>query len=238
MSTEYDNIDRIGGTYLDYRNETERLLEIYTHKQYVKCVERLLKLTNMTNRQRVVDLGCSYGAWLEDLKQMGFKEIVGVDISQSRLDQAKERYNETYCCNANHLPFPSNSERCIISNNMLIHVLQDSDKLNVFREIIRVLAPDGVFIFNVGNAYGYGYDSDKTVGHCRFSTPETISNLLRQSGLKITYMTPAFYMVPRVGAHPKFARFSANFMFFVTDKILSLINNTSKAKVLYFATSV
>jgi len=53
------------------------------------------------------------------------------------------------------LPFEDNSIECIISNNVLVYVLQDDDKIRIFNEIKRVLKKDGLLIFNFPSVKAY-----------------------------------------------------------------------------------
>lgn len=234
--TEYDNIEIIGGTYLDGKNPTEQHLSTYYHLSEIKVVKKLLQRTGLKSFDRVVDLGCSVGVWLSDYKNLGFSKVVGIDISEDRLKKATESgYDETHCCNAYNLPFKSDSKKCIISNDVLVHVLQDEDKLRIFKEIKRVLADDGVFIFNFPNAKAYGYSSDTTYTYCRLNRLNTILSLLNNAGLKARYIMPAFFAIPRVGAHPRFAKVFSKYIFPFIDNILTPIVSVEKARHIYVA---
>ena len=235
MGTEYDHVENIGRTYESFNNPTEKVMHQYYHRQEVKTVTNLLKKMNLKNYETLVDLGSSHGFWYNNYKNMGFKKLIGIDISEERVRQAKQRgYDKVHACNAYELPFENESKSCIISNNVLVHVLQDSDKLRILNEVKRVLKKDGIFIFSIANAKGHGYNSDATSGVCRFSIPQTILNLLDNSGLFFEYIIPSFYASPRIGAHPYFARFSTKIVFPISDFLLKSVKNLSTVKVLYF----
>lgn len=236
MSTEYDNIDVIGTTHEISRNETDRKMNGYYHKQELASVIELLEQMKLENFEQVIDLGCSIGTWYGDYRRLGFKHIIGIDISEERLEIAKKRgYDETHCCNAYKLPFENDSQNYIISNDVLVHVIQDSDKSKIFDEIFRILKKNGIFIFNVANASGFGKKTDTTVGYCRYNTIKTISDLINNSGLKIEFILPSYYTYPRIGAHPYFVSLSTSIIFPFIDYILKSKNNTSLSKVIYFA---
>jgi len=235
LDTEYNNVKNIGRTYESYDSPTEKLMHQYYHSQETKTVAKLLKKMNNKNFETLLDLGSSHGYWYKNYKKMGFKKLVGIDISPERVKQAKQRgYDEVHSCNAYDLPFDDESFSCVISNNVLVHVLQDSDKLKIFNEIKRVLKKNGIFIFSIANASGYGFKTDTTRKTSRMNTPKTIQNLLDSSDLKTEYIMPSFYTYPRVGAHPFFASFSTKIIFPITDCLLRIMKNLSIVKVLYY----
>lgn len=235
MGTEYDNIDIIGVTHEIHDNDTDRLMNGYYHKQEVNTVKSLLSRIKNLSYDDVLDLGCSIGTWYDDYKNFGFKKVLGIDISKERADKAKARgYDEIHICNAYELPFENESRNCIISNDVLVHVLQDSDKLKIFKEVKRVLTNTGIFIFNIANAGGFGFNEDTTVKYCRMNKWETISDLIHQSGLYLEKMEPSYYAIPRVGANPKFVNMSTQYIFPLIDVLLKKVNNLKSSKVVYF----
>ena len=236
MPTEYDNIDVIGTTHEISKDNTEGKMNDYYHRQELSTVKELLKRIKFFQYDQLIDLGCSIGTWFNDYKNMGFKRIIGIDISEERLQIAKKRgYDEVHCCNAYELPFEGETQNCIISNDVFVHVLQDSDKLKIFKEIFRVLKQNGIFIFNFGNSSGNGFTKDTTKKYCRYNTNETISDLINSSNLKIEFLRPSYYTYPRIGAHPYFVTLSTSIFFPLIDKILKSRNNLSLSKVNYFA---
>ena len=237
MPTEYDNIDVIGTTHESSKNSTEEKMNSYYHKQEVSTVKELLQKLHSGNFESIIDLGCSVGTWYADFKNFGFKEIIGIDISKERAEIAKKRgYNEVHVCNAYELPFNANSKSCVISNDVLIHVLQDDDKLRIFKEVKRILKKDGIFIFNIANANGFGYDEDTTVNYCRFNTKETITKLIQDAGFKNEFILPSYYIIPLIGAHPYLVRLFTSILFPFVDAFFKKMNKINSAKVIYFGT--
>jgi len=235
MTTEYDYIEIIGRTHETYRHKTDQIMNKYYHKQETATVQKLLDNLMPKSRNSVIDLGTSVGFWLADYKCFGFKKVFGIDISEERAKKAQERgYDEVHVCNAYNMPFENESHSCVVSNDVLVHVLQDSDKLKIFKEVYRILKPGGVFIFNIPNAYGFGHTDSITTGYCRFNTLDSIKKMLIESKLKIKKILPSYYVVPRIAAHPRSVKFSSNIIFPITDNILTKMKNFSKAKVVYF----
>ena len=235
MPTEYDYIDIIGTTHEIAKNFADEKMNEYYHKQEVRMVQKLVQKMNLTNYENVIDLGCSIGTWYPDYKKLGFKRIVGIDISEERANEAKKRgYDEVHICNASKLPFENESVEIIISNDVLVHVLQDSDKLKIFQEVKRILKNGGIFIFNFANANGNGFQSDTTKEYCRWNTIQTMSTLIKESGLNTEFIIPGYYAMPRIGAHPKAVSFSTTVVFPILDLLLQNARNFSLSKVIYF----
>lgn len=232
--TEYTYKKIIGRTCETFSTDYEKSILDYYHKQELSSIIELIKKMGLENFDQIVDLGCSVGVWYDDFKNLSFKRIIGVDISEERAALAKKRgFDDVHVCNAYDMPFETNSQHCIVSSDVFVHVLQDSDKLKIFNEVKRVLHKNGIFIFNFPNAIGFGYNDDTTREYERYNKIETISNLVKKSGLKIEFIIPSYYTVPRIAAHPKVAKFSSKFVFPLFDSILKAQKNFSKAKVIY-----
>jgi len=235
MPTEYDNIDLIGTTHEYFKDSVEQKMKNYYHKQEVSSVEILLSKLNFKNYDTMIDLGCSIGTWYNDFKKMKFQKILGVDISEKRAKIAKKRgYDQIHICNAYDLPFDDKSQSCVISNDVLIHVMQDDDILKILKEVYRILLNDGVFIFNFGNSKGLTTKNNK-MDFCKFRRIETFQNMINQTNFKIELIIPSYFAIPRVGAHPKFVMFSTKIIFPSIDRIFKALNFSSFAKVIYFA---
>lgn len=234
MPTEYDYIEKIGTTYESSNNPEVKKINDYFHKKQVKVVSNLIKKLQLKDYSKVVDLGCSDGGWLDDYKAMKFLKVVGIDISSERAQKAKKRgYSETYVNNAYDLPFENNSISCIISNGMIVHVINDSDRLKIFKEIKRVLQKDGIFIFNFANSRARGFNENFNKEYCRFSTIDAIKKLIKESELSIEHIVPCYYIYPRIGTTKKLVSISTKILFPITNYLLQQFNNTNLSEVIY-----
>jgi SAM-dependent methyltransferase len=91
---------------------------------------------------------------------MGYK-VIGIDLS-SRMVEAADAETRRVGLNidfrvmdARHLDFPANSFDCaLFSNNGMDHIPGYGEKLNLFRQVLRVLKPGGIFIFSVHRIWG------------------------------------------------------------------------------------
>jgi len=234
VQTENDYKDIIGTTFETYDNITEQRVMQYHHKQELVTVKGLMEKMNISNFDQIIDLGCSDGSWYNDFKSMGFKKLIGIELSTERAEKARKRgYDEVFNCNAKKTPITSDSTEFIISNNAFVHILQDEDKIQVLNEIRRVLSKNGVFIMNFANSTGYGHKKNTTVKYISYITLNTMKKLVQESGLKIEHIVPCYYRIPRIGANPKLAKFFTKVIFPCVDRFLKSVGNRKNAKVIY-----
>lgn len=146
--TEYDNVKIIGGTYEDTGDRSNQGYNLYDRDSRWRLVHKLL---DGVPRGRVLDDGCSIGAWAPFLAQEGFKERYGIDISKERLEKAKSRGYVTQMASTTKLPFKDNYFDAVLCIDVLVHMLQRKDRQAAMREAARVLRPGGTFILSVAS---------------------------------------------------------------------------------------
>ena len=105
---------------------------------------------NCLPTSRVLDVGCGPGNLLEMLDA---DKLIGVDISPTLLEQAKNRLSnksnvELLQANAENLPFPDNSFDRIVCSEVLEHCLHPEE---VVAEIHRVAKPGARVVITVPN---------------------------------------------------------------------------------------
>lgn len=112
--------------------------------------ERILVHLRSDTATAVLDLGAGAGI----VEQMNFKglaaSVCGVDldprvVSNPMLDEGR-------VANADGIPYEDNRFDVVFSDNVLEHL---DEPLNVFREVVRVLKPGGVFLFKTPNKWHY-----------------------------------------------------------------------------------
>ena len=104
---------------------------------------------------RVLDLGCGNGATAITLSARQGCHVTGVDLSGVRIGNAQKaresqslqaKQNLTFQkASATALPFPDGSFTHVWSQAVIYHV---PDKQTVLKEVHRVLAPDGIMVFD------------------------------------------------------------------------------------------
>lgn len=98
---------------------------------------------------RLLDCGCGPGSITIDLAEIVTSgEVVGIDISESQIEQARNSAKERgisnvrfETANINELPFPENSFDAIFSHAVLEHL---GNPLGALKEMCRVLKSGGI----------------------------------------------------------------------------------------------
>lgn len=111
--------------------------------------EQLLDRADLRDGQQVLEIGCGTGNLLTALGRRGLKvEALGIDPDPAALKRARRkatraklaiRYEQAF---AGALPLPDASVDRVLSSLMLHH-LDDDERLRTLREIRRVLRPGG-----------------------------------------------------------------------------------------------
>ena len=223
---EYGNVNEIGNSFKDWNTDTEKYLLGYYHKAQTKVAQIFLKQYSISE---LVDLGCGEGHWFDFYKKLGIKKLIGIDISKERLKIAKKvGYDILHCCNAYELPFKDNTVSNIVSNNMILHVLDDEDRNKIFQEIKRVLKKDGFFLFS------FPPSSNHNKSYFKTTKTKDMQRIIEENGLCVKSKKPVYFTWPLKGAHPKFAKFSSHYIFPITDNLLKFFIDIDKSKLVYF----
>jgi len=106
---------------------------------------------SLNNVQKILDIGCGYGAYTKLLKKYG-KVVVGIDISQECIFEARLQHPELtfFVASGEFLPFKNESFEVVCLIEVLEHVQNESSFL---QEIHRVLRPNGKLIITVPNKF-------------------------------------------------------------------------------------
>ena len=98
----------------------------------------------------MLDLGCGYGWHCKYAVQQGAKAVLGIDLSEKMIGEAKKRNADpkiTYrVCGIDAYDYPADSYDLVVSN-LALHYLADLDE--VYRGIFRTLKERGLFLFNI-----------------------------------------------------------------------------------------
>lgn len=129
----------------NFRGSYEEIKE--RSKTYLPHIKSLGVAADMP----IVDLGCGRGEWLELLKEEGYR-ATGVDTNQVLIERCRDRGLEVIESDAlKYLRgLPDNSLSAVTGFHIIEH-LQIQVLMNLLDEIVRVLHPGGLVIFETPN---------------------------------------------------------------------------------------
>ncbi len=109
---------------------------------------------HLESGDRVLDLGCGCGQFSEVLRDKN-AEYFGVDASKKLIEIAKKKYPKErfQVANALSLPFPDNYFDKVYAIALLHHIPSKELRLQILREIKRVLKKSGFLILTVWNLW-------------------------------------------------------------------------------------
>lgn len=108
------------------------------------------KLIDNIENAIVLDLGCGFGQQIQYLLDKKAKEVIGVDISERMITEAKTRIQSrkvTFVCRAIEDYDIENKKYDIVLSSMTFHYIMDL--VAVFKNIYCGLKPGGQFIFSI-----------------------------------------------------------------------------------------
>jgi len=142
------------------------MLEAYSHRGAVRGYSRAVDQVGLWKGERsvlrrylpvdgrILDLGCGAGRTTFGLRDEGYRDIVGVDLSPEMIRQARRHAKRRRqripfrVGDACRLPFPAGSfDGCLFSFNGLMTIPRLSLRIAALREVRRVLVPGGRFVF-------------------------------------------------------------------------------------------
>ena len=129
----------------NFRGSHEEIKERF--RTYLPHIKSLV----ITDDMPIVDLGCGRGEWLELLKEEGYRAL-GVDTNRVLLDRCRARGLEVIESDALRYlrGLPDDSLSAITGFHIIEH-LQIEVLMQLLDEIVRVLHPGGVVIFETPN---------------------------------------------------------------------------------------
>lgn len=140
-----------------------------------------------SNEAGILEIGCSTGMFLFQLKTRGYSNLTGVDPSPTCSVIAQKYYDiNVITNNLSDFHFLENTFDCVILIGVLEHVKDLKQSINRIRKILK---PKGIFFIAVPDASEYFNGSDApfqefSVEHINFFGPQSMDNLMFKCGFQ------------------------------------------------------
>jgi 2-polyprenyl-3-methyl-5-hydroxy-6-metoxy-1,4-benzoquinol methylase len=171
------------------------------HGQYYR--RNYLKHLPPEKNARIIDLGCGMGHFLNFLEVGGYKNYLGVDISEENIEFCKKNGFNVELGNIFDFLKKSPDNYDVIIMNDIIEHLEKSEILNVLEIIFKKLNPGGRLIIKTPNASNPIMASSSRYydfTHELLFTEESLSQVLKISGFNQVNIYPqslyVFYYNP------------------------------------------
>jgi 2-polyprenyl-3-methyl-5-hydroxy-6-metoxy-1,4-benzoquinol methylase/uncharacterized membrane protein YbhN (UPF0104 family) len=144
------HFDRLADTY-DVQIPAARRHALLTRKTKMMrdCLSTLGTVsTGLTGRTvcRGLDVGCGQGWYIGRMREMGF-DVTGIDASAGQVALAGQNLGDAALVRAGsalEIPAPDGSFDFVYTINVLHHLASIDEQRRAFRELTRVLRPDGL----------------------------------------------------------------------------------------------
>lgn len=143
----------------------------------------LIDRISIPQAAKIVDVGSSTGTNLRLLKEMGYTQVLGLDMSQEAVDFCEEK-NLGHVIKGSILsaPFESNSVDLVLATDIIEHL---DDDLSGLREIVRILKPGGKALITVPAFQSLWGLQDEVSHHKRRYRLNPFLKQIETTGLKI-----------------------------------------------------
>ena len=170
--------------FAHYNYLTELFIKWRTSRE-IRIYKKLNK-----NIKEVLEIGCSFGKYLKDLRDRGNFNVTGVEISQEMAQKGKEEFDleikagELLECN-----FDSNRFDLIIMSHVIEHLYNSQETL---KEAFKILNPKGLILIKTPNfetierkIFGKYWSVYEAPRHVAIFSRKTIRELLEKNSFKI-----------------------------------------------------
>ena len=174
-----------GAQYVSFEEKFRGTREEVKERQRIYLVY-LEKLPADVKSMPVLDLGCGRGEWLELLQENNYT-ATGVDVNKTMIQKCNEAGLNAVADDAiTYLQHLGDQSVGIITGFHLIEHLSFKNRMKLFDEAFRVLAPGEMVIFETPNP------ENLTVGACEFYSDPTHRRPIPPASLSISWKPGVF----------------------------------------------
>jgi 2-polyprenyl-3-methyl-5-hydroxy-6-metoxy-1,4-benzoquinol methylase len=136
------------------RNEYVRMFEAEHRMWWFKILHQqtldAIQLKFGSNKSiAILDVGCGTGGMLDFLKNEGYQQIIGFDLSQDAVEFAVSRGLNVSCANLKDIAsFAAPQQFDVIICNDILCFFSDTEIVSILQDIRQKLSPNGLMISN------------------------------------------------------------------------------------------
>lgn len=229
-----------------FKNEYKKMMESYFSSAFAygrKKLELLLDdiVRNLAQNSTVLDIGCGTGEQVKRYRKFGFN-AVGIEPAEN-MRLIAQKYNPGVPILdgiITNLPFQNESFDFILAIEVLRY-LHPLDIQQAYKEMLRVLKPEGKLVFTMVNRYAldgfflydtlkkmfFKFTGTKESVHCEFVTPKQIQRDLNSLGIKEIEFYGRMFAPFRL-----FYKINEGFGAWISKRLDSFADNFSQKKIL------
>lgn len=156
-----DDFQRLLNSTLSYLDEPTRHLHRMRINLFIETMRKLDAQYNLSSLKSAIDIGCNVGVYGKLISDFGIKNVRGIDIEASYVNSANttfgfeegDRKLHFDCIMAEDI---NDNDRYdfILCTEVIEHTQQQKE---VIEKIKRILAPGGIAIITLPNAFSYPF---------------------------------------------------------------------------------
>jgi ubiquinone/menaquinone biosynthesis C-methylase UbiE len=125
----------------------------YSEKITKRFLKTMIKECKLNPGDRILDIGCGTGYYINFFSGMGF-DAIGIDISKTAIDKAKEKYpgSNFKVADAFHLPFEKKSINLVFLYGCSVVNCIDPGDINNYLNYVCDFIKDGGYIIYIGGS--------------------------------------------------------------------------------------
>jgi len=143
-------------------------LELYSHRgkeEAQRDIERLVQWLSISKEELLLDLCCGAGRHLLALHKVGFRHLIGLDLSKELLQSAAEELSKAgahhiklFCVDMRNIPFQNYFGVILSLFTSFGYFEHDNENQRVIRKVGKALRPNGIFVLDYLNR-DYGLEN-------------------------------------------------------------------------------
>ena len=120
--------------------------EVSATKEFTIPINTELFFKYVTRQDLILDVGCGYGRVLNELYELGYRNLIGIDFSRGMIERGRSQFPDLDLreMKDQKIELPDNSVDAVILFAVLTCIYKDEEQKNLISEIRRVLKPGGI----------------------------------------------------------------------------------------------